>query len=52
MENLNEYKVEDRTLFCLYRDSDSVLVWVAVTRLPLWVGSVQTAIEYHYEWSI
>ena len=48
MEKLNEFKLEGRVLYSLYKSEDGLLVWEAVSRVPEWVGTVQTAIEYYY----
>jgi hypothetical protein len=48
MEHLNEYKLDNGSLYRLYRDNLGQLTWVHVMLCPAWIGTLETAIDYYW----
>jgi hypothetical protein len=48
MEHLNEYKLDNGSLYRLYRDNIGQLTWVHVMICPTWIGTLDTAIDYYW----
>jgi hypothetical protein len=49
MQLINEYKLEGRSLYQLYRDNVGQLTWLHVMICPSWVGTLEEAVDYYWQ---